>query len=535
MRRSLKFLAIPLSSIISGFLLYLSAPPANLSYVIWVSLVPVFVSMSFGGYFQAFFISLLTGAVFGGLIGSWFSDIPAIPFISSAMIVLYFALFFGVFGIFFRFVEKRTYFPKVVVAPCLWVSIEYLRSNLSFLALPWALLGHSLYDAIPIIQVSSITSVYGVSFLIVFFNAAVAEIVVWIIRRRTGTMIFKPSPVVAIYSLASAIILVFAAYIWGINQIQAIEKSRSRDLLKATLIQGNFTQEEIQDIKLRKKIMDRYQELTLQASGERPDIVIWPETSVPDRLGVKPETDNTIKEIAQEMGTPILLGSSLYAKIERKGRKLRKDRNTAFLIDSNGEIISSYHKIKLVPFWEYLPLEGRFTWPKWLVPSHGITIPGDDYKVFSIPKGRFGVVMCWENCFSDLFRQFVRNGAQFMVNLTNEAVFGRSVVPTQLLQMGVFRAVENRVALLRCANTGISAFIDHSGKIRTKVVDSNGNDVMVSGILTVSVPDSAGPTFYTRYGDVFAIACSIGSFLFLIFALLPLRIRSYLKIKTNHE
>jgi apolipoprotein N-acyltransferase len=177
------------------------------------------------------------------------------------------------------------------------------------------------------------------------------------------------------------------------------------------------------------------------------------------------------------------------------------------LLNGQGEIISSYDKMRLLPFGEYLPLEGQFSWPRWLAPQHGNFIAGTVPTVFELPQGRFGVVICWENLFSGVFRQFVTAGAQFMVNLTNESWFDKTAHSKQILSMSVFRAVEHRIALLRVANTGITCLIDPLGRVQARVKDAEGQDQMVAGILTVAVPAPLGPTFYTRYGDVFAYVC----------------------------
>jgi apolipoprotein N-acyltransferase len=520
-----------LSALLSGALLYLSFPPLEFSFLVWISLVPILISLNFTRFLPALLLCLLTGAVFGGLNALWLKEIPGIPFVSSVAVALYyFSVFFGLFGFIYCFVNKRTYFPKVLVAPFLWISIDYLKANFFFLALPWNMLGHSLYKTIPLIQIASFTSVYGISFIIVFVNAAIAEGIIWVLNRHINRRISQSSSYVAASSLVSAMVIICVVYLWGNYQVRTFEKMNHHDLLKVSLIQGNISQEEIWDKKLQEKIMDRYRKLTLQARKEEPDIIIWPETSVPEKLGYNPQIDLLLKTLVRETGIPLLLGSSSYAKLQTQGRKVRRDKNTAFLINSNGEVIDSYHKIKLFPFWEYLPLEGKFSWPRWLVPRHGTSIPGNKPEVFRIPKGRFGVVICWENCFANLFRSFINGGAQFMVNITNEAIFGKTIVPRQILSMAVFRAVEHRVALLRCANTGITAFIDPTGRIRNKLVDKEGNDLMVTGILTVSVPEPVGPTFYTQYGDVFVITCSIISLLLFTLALLPAKLRAFLRI-----
>jgi apolipoprotein N-acyltransferase len=155
---------------------------------------------------------------------------------------------------------------------------------------------------------------------------------------------------------------------------------------------------------------------------------------------------------------------------------------------------------------------------------------GENPKIFTLPEGNFGVTICWENIFSGLVRRFVQGGAQFMVNLTNEARFGKSTVSRQFLSFSVFRAIENGVSVVRSGNSGISSIIDPFGRIRARLKDENGDEVMVKGVLTASVPPPAGQTFFTRYGDIFAITIASIAVLLFLSALFPLRIRETLRI-----
>ena len=176
-----------------------------------------------------------------------------------------------------------------------------------------------------------------------------------------------------------------------------------------------------------------------------------------------------------------------------------------------------------MPFGEYMPMEDLIPWSSLQVPLVGSYVAGEKFTVFRLPDWRFGVTICWENLFPDFVRQFVKNGAQFMVNITNEAWFGKGSAPYQFLSMNVFRAVENRVYVVRCANTGISCFIDPYGRIIDRVKDDTGEDVFVRGVLTGSIIPLDSKTFYTSHGDWFAwtsMACSVG------FLLLALRKRN---------
>jgi apolipoprotein N-acyltransferase len=134
----------------------------------------------------------------------------------------------------------------------------------------------------------------------------------------------------------------------------------------------------------------------------------------------------------------------------------------------------------------------------------GDYVPGDRYTIFPLEQTHFGAVICWELIFPELVREFVRRGARFMVIATNEAWFGETAAPYQLLAMSVFRAVENRVAIVRAANTGISAFIDPFGRITERLQSADLRELFVEGVLTSEVPLAEGQTWYTRHGDMFA-------------------------------
>jgi apolipoprotein N-acyltransferase len=215
--------------------------------------------------------------------------------------------------------------------------------------------------------------------------------------------------------------------------------------------------------------------------------------------------------------------------------KFRQDKNCAFLIDEEGNIIDSYTKLRLLPFGEYLPVADSFSWPKWLVPAYGSFISGTTPTVFDTGHGKFGVVICWENLFPDLFRTFVQRGSDFMVNLTNEAWFKRTVASELFLTMSVFRAVENGVSLVRCANTGISSVIDPFGRIMDRIRDDQGNDIMVEGTLTAGVPAPKGQTFYTRNGDVFAVICAALGIIMFLLSSLPFGMRKKLRLAPSDE
>ena len=167
-----------------------------------------------------------------------------------------------------------------------------------------------------------------------------------------------------------------------------------------------------------------------------------------------------------------------------------------------------------------MPYEKTIPWSYLQIPDNSGFVPGNEYTVFRVPNFSFSVTICWENIFPEIARQFVNNGAQFIVNITNEAWFGETAAPYQFLSMSVFRAVENRIFIVRCANTGVSCIIDSSGRILDRVKDENGKDIFIRGILSGEVATHEVNTIYTRYGDWFAWLSAISAIVFILFALI---------------
>jgi apolipoprotein N-acyltransferase len=231
---------------------------------------------------------------------------------------------------------------------------------------------------------------------------------------------------------------------------------------------------------------------------------VWPASSLPAAISVSRLVRYTIVQLARETGSYLLVGGAGYEKLEQPKDGNPSYSNSEFLISPSGHLKGQYNKIRLLPFNEYVPLDGKIAWPRMITTIQKSFLPGESYTIFKVKDARFGSPICWENLFPDLFRRFVKDGANFMVSATNEGFYGPTAAPYQTLAMNIFRAIENRVAIARSATTGVSAFIDANGKIVERVQDSSGKDLFVSGFLVRDIPLSSKKTFYTLYGDVFA-------------------------------
>jgi apolipoprotein N-acyltransferase len=506
-------------SFVSALLLTLTFPPFGMAYLAWIGLVPLLVVIRRSSPVSAFAFAFLAGICFFPVVFAWIQVIPGFTPTDSILLGVYLAMYWGLFGLALSLISRRGYLSAVFLAPVLWVSLEYLRSHAGFLALPWALLGHSQYRLLPIIQLAAITGVYGLSFVIVLVNAFLSEVVLEVVAsdgRSFARVVRRLTP----YAVATLAVVTFSV-VYGFLTLTA---PPSADGLRVCVVQGNIPQVIKWQPQYRGMILEKYCRLTERAAqSDRPALIIWPESAVPGDFLQDSQLIDTVCHLAQTTGTPLLLGSAQRPKLGNRDWVITHHYNSVFLISSGGGIQSFYHKIYLLPFAEYLPYGERWPWPKRLAKHVGNFLPGQEYTIFELQGIKFGVVVCWESIFPDLVRQFVARGAEFIVNVTNEAWFGDSAAPYQFLMMNVFRAIENRVALARATNTGISCAIDPQGRIMD-MVTVDGKRLFVEGFLTKTLPQGKSSSFYTRYGEVFAYGNIIISFLLLLLTLIKTRL-----------
>ncbi len=505
------------AAIVSGILLWTGFPPLDQPFLVWIGLAPLLVAIGRRSPGYSFLLSFLSGMIFFVGIFSWILEVPGYTFLHHGILDVYLSSYFGLFGLAFSLICRRRGMPTALfAAPFLWVSFEYIRSNLSFLALPWGLLAHSQYQNPLIIQIASLTGTYGITFLIVTVNSAIAAMAYALLGRQKkdkeeglgGTKLVV---------VTAAIFLVFSLIYGYLNTSKHIEGKE----IKISVVQGNIEQKNKWDRKYARFIMKTYADLTREVSRDKPAMIVWPETATPRAINMDIRLSREVRGIANAAGTYLLLGSSQPQKFKVGDSKSIKYFNSAFLIPPEAKKTKNqrYDKILLFPFGEYLPYKEIIPWSSINVPEVGGYVTGKEFTVFEHPEFRFGVTICWENMFPDLVRQFVKAGAQLMINITNEAWFGKTAAPYQFLSMNIFRAVENRLFVIRCTNTGISCFIDPCGRVLGRV-QNNGEDIFVRGYLTKEITISREKTLYTLYGDWFAYACMIVSFGFILLAII---------------
>jgi len=486
----------------SGVLLTASFPKVGLDWMAWFALVPLLVSIRTLSVKKSFWLGFATGFVHYLTLVYWlvytmksYGNLPYPVAVSILMLMAaYLALYIAGFA---AAVSAWGFGPTgtLLSVPLAWVSIEYLRCFL-LSGFPWEFIGHSQFNRLHIIQISDILGVYGVSFLIALSNVAiyVCFLLFSDIRRRGFGVAKRPAVLSALIFIA--VFLLFRGYgSWRIRHVdRTISASPS---VRIGIVQANIDQSQKWDPAFQDSTTEKYIKLSLAAMKDRPQLLVWPEAATPFYYLSDTRLSGLVQQGIQAAGTDFLIGSPSYVR--------RADRidyyNSAYIILSDGTVSAKYDKAHLVPFGEYVPLKKWLPFLGKMVENVGDFKAGEKGNTVSWRDYRLGVQICFEIIFPDLSRALVRNHALLLVNMTNDAWFGKTAAPYQHFSMAVFRAIENRRPLVRSANTGISGFVDPVGRIIAST------PLFEEAVMIRPVPLVKNVTFYTRYGDAFARGC----------------------------
>jgi apolipoprotein N-acyltransferase len=253
-------------------------------------------------------------------------------------------------------------------------------------------------------------------------------------------------------------------------------------------------------------IAGRYTSRSLALAERRPELIVWPASSVPYDVAVNASVRTRLARLSEMLGAPLLIGSSGRDKTSARSVGWQPAANSAFLFRGAG-LVAQYDKMRLLAFNEYLPLRGLVPWPASIASSAADARSGAQRTVFDLGAVRFGVLICYESMFAADFREAAR-GADFVVSMTNEAFTHSSRVHDQMLAMNVFRAIENGVAVVRPATTGVSALIAPNGRILGRVPFAPGRPV--EGDLVGDIPLGRDRAFYARWGDRVVAVLALG-------------------------
>ena len=489
--------------VLSGLLLTAAFPKLSQERLAWLALVPLLWALNDAGPREAFRRGLVFGIAHFLSLLYWLVPTMVIyghlPVVLSVSILFIFAavlslLFIAPMTCGFALVG-RTPLRVLLFFPVFWVGFEYLRSFL-FTGFPWELLGYSQHSRLQLIQISDIVGVYGVSGLIALANAALflATLVVcrktWRGRPVTGRM--------AIGGIAAAAVLVGLTWAYGELRIREIDRLASAaPTARVAVVQGNIEQSQKWEPAFQAATIENYIRLSLSTRPQQPELIVWPESAAPFYFLKEVPPTRMLLEGVVANGTHFLIGAPAF---ELKGKNADYF-NRAYLIGPGGEVLGTYDKAHLVPYGEFTPFKEYLPFLGKIVEHVGDFVAGTKGMTLDWQGRKLGIQICYEIIFPELSRQLTKNGAALLVNITNDAWYGTTAGPYQHFSLVVLRAVENRRALARAANTGISAFIDPVGRVL------DPTPLMEEAAVTRALPLLTTETIYTRFGDVFAFVC----------------------------
>lgn len=508
-----KQIGIELSLLVLSALLFALSFPGFHSEIGWaplayIALIPLFLVIHSSGWVRIFIYGLFYGFISYSLFNIWLLKFHPLALIIVPIIyAFYFLLFLPALKLTGRVFPRWGWLVQVF----LWVGFEFLKAR-GFLGYSYGVLGYSQYLFLPFIRIASLFGVWGVSFLVVFPSVFIAEILsmAWMtqgipeVKGRLRRIFYIP----ALYAVAFVCTLVFG-FLTRTDLSDTPEKRFA--LVQHNVDPWKFDYEDALDILTG---------LSEKAMESDPDIVVWSETAfVPaidfhTKYRSNHETYELVKRLKQYMAeqkVPYIIGND-DGQLKRMGGAERIDYNAALLFE-NGEITDRYWKTHLVPFTEYFPFKKSLPRIyKWLeeADTH-FWEKGDSYTVFQTAGMKFSTPICFEDTFGYLSREFVRGGAEVLVNLTNDSWSFSVPAMNQHLAMGVFRAVENRRSMVRSTNGGITCVIDPNGSITAEL------PAFTENYLVADVPVfTAQTTLYTRWGDWFGWVCLTISFILLL-------------------
>ena len=490
----------PLAAL-SGILLTLSFPGWNLDFLAWLCLMPlIYGILRFPE--SAFQQGFVTGIVFFWSTAYWLWHVTVAGWLSLGT---YLALYVACWT--WSMARFRKMFPEnsgmhhlrlALFGAASWTALEWLRGDL-LSGFPWNQLGVSQFRNLSIIQISEITGVYGVSFVIVFFNTALFCGIRRMVLEKFSMARWR-------YEITASLFLLVVVMVWGMRSYLAQSKTLPAETIHVALIQLNVPQTLKWDNEADKRARQDLKHLTLDAAVLEPDLIVWPETALTTGPGFDGASANLVQELVEKGKTPLVIGT-----LERDPFEPRLYYNAALFMSPESGDSQIYRKRHLVPFGEFVPLERTFPVLKKLTPIGENFGTGKGAQLVQDRRRpiRIGMLICFEDIFSEVARESAQAGANVLINITNDGWFKESHQQTQHAANAVFRAVENRVPLVRCCNNGYTCVIDPTGKISTSLEDAEHN-IYIQGMIVAKVNLYDRPqAFYTRYGDVFAMLCLV--------------------------
>lgn len=486
-------------AISTAVLLGIAFPGGGLWPLVFVALLPLFFVVSKSSLKHCILGGLTCGLVhyllllywvvivlgkYGGM--PWFLSLPGL-----VLLALYMSFYLLVFTVLARYMFScLPAWLTLWLLPSLWVGLDWIR-GLFQTGFPWMDLGYSLYQVPFLLQIADLGGHHSVSFFIVLTNVLLFFLLV------------HPLTLQRVLALLSGGVFIFAVLLYSglrYTEIDAMLMRGTGPKVIVGVVQGNIRQEQKWTAEIQKETVDIYTDMTRSLHDENPpDFTVWPETALP----FYPPSNKLMGplfDFVVENNSAVLTGAPWYEIVDQKARTV-KFYNSAVFLGSDGRYHGRYYKTHLVPFGEYVPFKKFLFFLAPLVEAVGDFSPGTIAKPLVKDETRAGILICFESVFPDLSRRWVEVGANILVNLTNDAWYGKSSAPSQSLAMTVLRAVETRRSIVRSANTGISAFITPLGVITKQ------SDIFVPWAQKEELTLHREKTVWVRYGHNFAPLC----------------------------
>jgi apolipoprotein N-acyltransferase len=570
-----RMLPITLPALLSAALLWASFFPLAWNWLAFVALVPLLVLVRRPmGRWSVFFASWLAGLAFFWPALQWMRVADLRMYVTWAGLATYCALFFPLAIFLMRAVDRWTRLPLTITLPVVWVAVEFLRSNLGgglyslitgsyqhdiIGGFGWYCLGYSQHDSLALIQIADIAGVFGVSFLLCMVNGLVFEALMlspWLRQQFLGPAVPARSSLRSLLVQTLTVAALMASTLsygaWQLNR-EVMTPGPRLALLQGSVdqrIRNASSQGNPSAVTL---LRSEYELLTNLAARSPHDLVVWPETSIPEYWMESGEghptavSQNLAQDCAKQSGSAVLLGLSSFVRQPGEsvelpdGRRIPRYRhyNSAVLVGSNGGYLGRYDKMHRVPFGEYIPFKDTFPILNILSPydSDYSIRPGEQFTRFPLGKWHFGVMICYEDTVSELGRTYARADGEhapvdFLVNTSNDGWFDGTSEHDEHLAICRFRAIECRKSVARAVNMGISGVIDGNGRVQVPVplprLPGTSEELCgceaVSGLpslpvsewwhlkktaflLLATMPIDSRASFYAHYGDWLPALC----------------------------
>jgi apolipoprotein N-acyltransferase len=476
---------------LAGLLAYvLSFPPVNLWFLAFFALVPLLYSLVDRTGWGAFWRAFLFAAIFHLARLYWILSLEVDVntkrwlWVGFIVMVVYLSVYYGLFGLIAaRALRWRKRSLPILFIPSLWVLLEVLRGSF-YTGFPWSTLWLTQLGNLPFAQIASVTGPYGLSWLVMASNAWLF----WVLR--SGKRV-----------LPGALLWLAALFVLHVMGALRLGTAPEGEAVRVAILQPDF-EAEIPGEESWDSIASTYDSLSGELE-ENVDLIVLSESALPGLYRRSKRALEIIDRMWMRHRTPILLGSVSYS-----GGTFY---NVAFLVDSGGAVVREYRKSHLVPFGEWLPYEDRVPFLRGLYFGQGDYRPGPGGIPLEYEGMRFGVLICFESIFPYVSRAYARNDASFLVNVTSDGLFGRSLGPFEHFELARFRAIENGRYIVRCAKRGISGIIDPRGRVETSL------GLFRKGILTGEIRTSRESTFYMKHGDIIVILSLLIAILSLVY------------------